>query len=80
LGASGVSILVVTSCATLGHDKDRCVEILRERGFLATRGVVIVDLCKIPKGLNKDEIERYLRDHGAELCGGANRVGCGGTT
>ena len=68
LGASGVSILVVTSCVTLGHDKDRCVEILRECGFVATRGVVIVDLCKIPKGLNKDEIERYLREHGAELC------------
>jgi hypothetical protein len=66
--AGGPSFLVVTSCVTLGHDKDRCVEILRECGFVATRGIVIVDLCKIPKGLNKDEIETYLREYGAELC------------
>ena len=66
--AGGMSILVVTSWVTLALDSDRCVEILRECGFLATRGIVIVDLCKIPKGLNRDEIETYLREHGAELC------------
>jgi hypothetical protein len=66
--ASGPSGLVVVSCVTLALDSDRCVEILRECGFVGTRGIVIVDLCKVPKGLNKDEIETYLREHGAEVC------------
>ena len=68
---AGKSFLVVTSCVTLALDKDTCVEILRECGFVPSRGtggIVVVSLCKIPDGLNKDEIKTYLREHGAELC------------
>jgi hypothetical protein len=76
--AGGKSILVVTSCVTLALDKDTCVEILRECGFVPSRGtggIVVVSLCKIPDGLNKDEIKTYLREHGAELCGATRVVG-----
>jgi hypothetical protein len=69
--ASGPSFLVVTSCVTLALDKDTCVEILRECGFVPSRGIggiVVVSLCKIPDGLNAAEIEMYLRKNGAELC------------
>jgi hypothetical protein len=66
--AGGPSFLVVTSCVTLRLDPDTCVRILRECGFMATRGVVIVDLCKVPKGLNAGETESYLREKGADLC------------
>ncbi len=66
--SGGTSFLVVIRSVILALDKDTCIEILRECGFVATRGIVIVDLHKIPNGLNKDEIERYLRDHGADLC------------
>ena len=32
-------LLVVTSCVTLALDKDTCVEILRECGFVPSRGI-----------------------------------------
>jgi hypothetical protein len=63
----GQAFLVVTSCVTLALDADTCVQILRECGFVSTGGIVLVDLCKIPDGLNVDEIERYLRKNGADL-------------
>jgi hypothetical protein len=69
--AGGPSFLVVTSCVTLRLDPDTCVRILRECGFVppdGTGGIVVVHLNKIPDGLNQDEIEKYLREHGAELC------------
>ena len=69
--AGGPSFLVVTSCVTLALDKDTCVEILRECGFVPSRGIggiVVVSLCKVPDGLNAAEIETYLRENGADLC------------
>jgi hypothetical protein len=66
--AGGPSFLVVKSCVHLRLDSDTCVEILSECGFVAARGLVIVDLCKVPKGLTANETETYLRKHGAELC------------
>ena len=59
--AGGPSFLVVKSCVHSRVDSDSRVEILRESGLVGTRGVVIVDLCKVPKGLNARETERYLR-------------------
>jgi hypothetical protein len=66
--AHGPSILVVTSCVTLAFDSDTCVTILKECGFVPTFGIRLINLCKIPDGLKKDEIETYLREHGAQLC------------
>jgi hypothetical protein len=35
--------------------------------FLPSHGFIVVSLCDIPDGLNTDELEQYLREHGAEL-------------
>jgi hypothetical protein len=41
------------------------VQILREAGHLDTRSLCcVVDLGKIPDGLNAAELEQYLREHG----------------
>jgi hypothetical protein len=45
------------------------VETQEERSkIVPTSGIGFVDLCKIPDGLNADEVKTYLRKHGAELC------------
>jgi hypothetical protein len=50
-------------------DTDRCVEILGECGFVRTGpGMLLLDLLNVPHGLNARELERYLREHGAEIC------------
>ena len=42
-----------------------------ECGFLTTTpGMHIVDLLEMPDGLKEEEIDRWLREHGAETCGG----------
>jgi hypothetical protein len=66
--ARGEGLLVVTSCVTQALDADACVQILRECGFVRTGGIVLINLLKIPDGLNADETERYFRKNGAELC------------
>ena len=45
-------------------DTDRCVDILRECGFLPTSPFGVVSLCGIPHGLNAKELENYLRTNG----------------
>lgn len=63
-------LLVVTAAGralALGHD--RCIQILRECEFLPTGPVGLVDLGQIPDGLNAEELERFLRKDGAEICG-----------
>jgi hypothetical protein len=60
--------LVVAFGVGLALDADACVEILREHGFVATSGFVVVDLLKIPHGLNVEEAKTYLRENGADLC------------
>lgn len=52
----------------LALDYDRCVEILRETGFLPTGPTGLVNLCDIPDCLNAEGTQRYLRDHAAEIC------------
>jgi hypothetical protein len=50
---------------------DRCLQILDECGYLPTcNGLFLVNLLNIPNGLNADELERYLREHGSELLPG----------
>ena len=73
----------------LALDKDRCLQILEECGFLPTPGVAnlgaipagvsigLVDFLHIPEGLNAEELERFLREHGEDLCSprGAQMMG-----
>jgi hypothetical protein len=63
-------LLVVTAAGrVLALDQDRCMQILRECGHLPTGPVGVVNLGQIPDGLNAEELERYLRKDGAEICG-----------
>ena len=59
----------------LALDQDRCIQILGECGFLPTGPVGLVNLGQIRDGLNAEELERFLREDGAEtrgLCGAQN--------
>jgi len=71
LGPEPEQLLVVVTAADRGLalDQDRCIEILRECGFLPTGPVGVVNLGDIPQGLNADQLERFLRKDGAETCG-----------
>ena len=63
-------LLVVTAAEKrLALDQDRCVQILRECGFLPTGPIGIVNLAAIPHNLDAEELETFLREHGAETRG-----------
>lgn len=53
----------------LALDTNRCVDILRECGFLPKTRFLVVSLTGIPDGLNAKELEHYLRKDGARICG-----------
>ena len=62
-------------------DQDRCIEILRDGGFLPSSRFVVLHFCGIPDGLNAKELEQYLRRNGARICGTGRdqkQVGQGG--
>jgi len=50
-------------------DQDKCIDILRECGFLPTGRFAIVSFCGIPDGLNAKELEKYLRTYGTQAPG-----------
>ena len=56
----------------LALDLDRCAEILDECGFLPKGRFCVVNLCGIPDGLNAKELEKYLRQNGAQTRGFAS--------
>jgi hypothetical protein len=59
--------LIIASLAAGGLNKDRCLQILEECGFLH-RHTYLVNLWAIPQGLTEEERERFLRKRGAEIC------------
>jgi hypothetical protein len=62
-------LLVVNAAAKeLALDRDACVRILDEGGFLLPSGCVSVHLCDIPEELSAEETKRFLLDHGADIC------------
>ena len=71
MGPETEQLLLVVSRAGWGLalDQDTCIRILRECGFLPTGPVGVVNLGQIPDGLNAEELERYLRKEGEEICG-----------
>jgi hypothetical protein len=50
-------------------DRDRCIDILRECGFLPKTRFAVLGFWGIPDGLNAVELEKYLRTNGAQICG-----------
>src|SRR5580704_13850805 len=52
----------------IGLDRDTCIQILDEGGFLRKRGYMSVNLGLIPDGLSAEETKRFLLENGAEIC------------
>ena len=52
-----------------GPAGDTYIKILDEAGFLPTAGFGMVDLDRIPRGLSAKEVERFVLENGAEICG-----------
>jgi len=61
-------VLTEAGCA-LALELDRCVDILREGGFLPSTRFGVLDFCGIPDGLNAKELETFLRKNGEETRG-----------
>jgi hypothetical protein len=52
-----------------GLSNERCIEILKECGHLRTGPwFSLVDLYRIPRGLSSEDTERFLREHGEQVC------------
>jgi len=70
-GGSQDGIRLIVRCDPLALDVDRCMEILREAGFARDRpGIMLINFLSVPPGLNAQELERFLREHGDMICGG----------
>lgn len=68
--SEGILLVVSRDDRELALDENKCVQILRECGFLRTGGGIhVVNLGKIPDGLNAEETERFLKEKGTEICG-----------
>jgi hypothetical protein len=52
----------------IGLDRDTCIQILDEGGFLRKHGYMSVNLGLIPDGLSAEETKRFLLQNGAEIC------------
>jgi hypothetical protein len=61
-------MILTTSAKNLALDKDTCVRILDEAGFLHTTGIGLVNLIDIPTGLNAEQTEKFLREEGFKIC------------
>jgi hypothetical protein len=65
----GLQVVVTLAGMELALDSNRCVEILRQSGFLQTGPYFsLIRLGNVPHGLDARELERYLREHGEEIC------------
>jgi len=51
----------------LALDRDACLQILREGGFLRGPAVRVVRLIDIPDGLNAADLEKFLQENGSRL-------------
>ena len=52
----------------IGLDRETCIQILDEGGFLRKRGYMSIDLGLIPDGLSAEETKRFLLEKGAKIC------------
>jgi hypothetical protein len=58
--------LVIASLAYGRLDKDKCLQVLEERGFLHSNAY-LVNLCFIPLGLTEQKLETFRRTRSVEL-------------
>jgi hypothetical protein len=52
-----------------GGAEDTYLQILDEAGFTSANGFTIIDLTRIPHGLSAEDAEKFVREHGAKICG-----------
>lgn len=66
----GESLMILATGPALALDADRCVEILKESGHLRQRpnGASAAMLVLVPEGLDRWQLEAYLRERGDEIC------------
>jgi hypothetical protein len=65
----GLRLILMQAGAMFAMDIDRCVEVLAEYGFLLTGpGISLLNFLGVPHDLSAQELERHLREHGAEIC------------
>jgi len=53
----------------LALDMHTCVDILRDCGYLPEGRIGLVSFLDIPAHRSAEELERFLREHGADLSG-----------
>ncbi len=70
-GQAGLHLFVMQAGAKFALEFGRCAEILNERGFAV--GVSVLDFSRVPHGLDVEELERYMHEHGEEICNLARR-------
>src|SRR5260370_41849014 len=61
-------LYLVCKAGTTQADMAPDIQILRESGFLPTGRLGLVDFGRIPRGLNAEERENFLRERGSEIC------------
>ena len=67
----GKEQLLLVACNAgwaLALDMNRCVDILRECGYLPTGRIGLVSFLDIPSHMSAEELERFLREKGREAC------------
>lgn len=69
IARNGPIYLLILTDRDLESVEDAYVKILDEAGFLPYRGLGAVDFTVIPRGLNVQEGEKFVRENGAEICG-----------
>jgi hypothetical protein len=64
-----MQLVVMQAGAKVSLSNRRCVEILREGGFVRVGAVMsLLDFLNVPDSLAPEALERDLREHGAEIC------------
>ena len=63
-------VILLRAGHNLALDMDRCIEILEECGFAVRGGMSMLNFLGIPYCLNAVQLERHLREHASEICGG----------
>ena len=69
-GGAARYLVILTDRDLEPTEEDAYIRILAESKFLPTTGVGMVDFTVIPRGLSANETERFVRENGAEICGG----------
>jgi hypothetical protein len=77
VAGSAIIFLVILIEGGGGTAADAYLQILDEAGFFPASGSYMVDFSVIPSGLNAKEVEKFVRENGARICGTCRLQGPG---